>query len=992
MSAASTGRAQRIEAVRRQGRLNGIDYVEVETLPDGRPVLQVFLVGRLPARPARWLDEHNIRIAAEDGAPSLHAIAVWFRDARDDERDDQILIELDRPGGDWAYTLELVGTAANPLRDIDPELSSAPFRVIADVASSDTDCRPTTFAAAQELPAPDLDYLAKDYDGFRRVLLDRLSATMPDWRERHGADLFVTLVEVLAYHADHLSYAQDAVATEAYLDTARLRTSVRRHARLIDYRMHDGCNARAWLTVEVEGNPSVPIDQLQFLTRPPGVTEAGAVLLESDMEGADRTTYEIFEPLPERGWEEFAPPDILRPRRLAKRMLHEKSPAMEMLRDLLDEAAHARMTAARRRHTSELVEIELRFLRALLDNPELGHDDPGPHPAHGPARRRRNRCTIQQLFPEELAQPARYRFRQAHNSIPFHPWHGLVCCLPAGTTSATLRDTWSSRKRRGRALDRLAVGDVLILEELVDPSTGSASDADPLHRHPVRLTHVRRDVDPVGDIPVVEIRWADEDALPFTLTICTVGPPPSCEALDGLAVARGNVVLVDHGETVRRQQQPRLRDGARTFLTVPFEAPDDLVPAGDIEWCCADVDHADEQPVDSGRYAPRLAQRLLVFAAPIAAPARPASEILVQDPRAARAQVALFSPVMRRLPWMDVLIREVEDDQAPPGDGGPAGEKAFLYERWSPRRDLLASDADDRHFVVEVEDDGRARIRFGDGSLGARPVPDTRYLAWYRVGGGLRGNVGRDSIRHVLCRGSVDGGQVTGVRNPMEARGGTAPEPVADVRLHAPYEIRTRLARAVTGGDYAALALREFSTRIQRAAAELAPTADNRTVVRLFIDPVGTTADDADLRARIANRLRPFVRIGHRLEVRQAEYVPIDLTLRVRPSPRYRWGAVVGALRHRFGDGIGPDGERGFFHPDRITFGQPVVVSAIVAAALGVPGVASVEVVNLTDHAAPPGVPLDEVFRVGQPWRIARLDNDPFRPANGVLTIEEGRA
>ena len=54
------------------------------------------------------------------------------------------------------------------------------------------------------------------------------------------------MVETLAYVADHLSYRQDAIATEAYLDTARRRVSMRRHAKLVDYAMHDGCNARVW--------------------------------------------------------------------------------------------------------------------------------------------------------------------------------------------------------------------------------------------------------------------------------------------------------------------------------------------------------------------------------------------------------------------------------------------------------------------------------------------------------------------------------------------------------------------------------------------------------------------------------------------------------------------------------------------------------------------------------------------------------------------------
>ncbi len=73
----------------------------------------------------------------------------------------------------------------------------------------------------RSLKGPEIDYLAKDYASFRQLALDRLSLIMPDWRERHAPDLGVALVEVLAYVGDHLSYYQDAVATEAYLQTAR---------------------------------------------------------------------------------------------------------------------------------------------------------------------------------------------------------------------------------------------------------------------------------------------------------------------------------------------------------------------------------------------------------------------------------------------------------------------------------------------------------------------------------------------------------------------------------------------------------------------------------------------------------------------------------------------------------------------------------------------------------------------------------------------------
>ena len=59
------------------------------------------------------------------------------------------------------------------------------------------------------------------------------------------------MIEMLAYAADHLSYQQDAVSTEAYLGTARSRISLRRHARLVDYPISEGCNARTLVCVTV---------------------------------------------------------------------------------------------------------------------------------------------------------------------------------------------------------------------------------------------------------------------------------------------------------------------------------------------------------------------------------------------------------------------------------------------------------------------------------------------------------------------------------------------------------------------------------------------------------------------------------------------------------------------------------------------------------------------------------------------------------------------
>ena len=104
-----------------------------------------------------------------------------------------------------------------------------------------------------------MSYIYRDYAGLRQLMLDRLAVTMPDWTEQHEPDIWITLIELLAYIGDDLSYYEDAVATEAYLQTARNRVSVRRHARLVGYRLHEGCNARAWVCVDVTSPVTLPL-------------------------------------------------------------------------------------------------------------------------------------------------------------------------------------------------------------------------------------------------------------------------------------------------------------------------------------------------------------------------------------------------------------------------------------------------------------------------------------------------------------------------------------------------------------------------------------------------------------------------------------------------------------------------------------------------------------------------------------------------------------
>src|SRR5262245_21357266 len=291
--------------------LNGIDYVEVldRDAPSGIPRQQTLLVRCLKAVPK--LNPENIRItggvriravkaqwvASADAVPEVSEQA--FFSAMEDP-DKLLVIRTDSSGDFSRYTLRLVKSASDPLPfpGFDVPMASAEFSFKVECAS-DFDCSATAQCPAPESESPDIDYLAKDYTSFRRLILDRISQLVPGWRERSAADLIVTLSELLAHVGDHLSYQQDAIATEAYVGTARSRVSLRRHALLVDYRIGEGSNARAWVVVQVGAAADGRVleqDETVFLTR---VDDASPVLTSGSPELDEMLprSPEWFEPL-----------------------------------------------------------------------------------------------------------------------------------------------------------------------------------------------------------------------------------------------------------------------------------------------------------------------------------------------------------------------------------------------------------------------------------------------------------------------------------------------------------------------------------------------------------------------------------------------------------------------------------------------------------------------------------------------------------------------
>ena len=118
---------------------------------------------------------------------------------------------------------------------------------------------------------PVVDYVTKDYEGFRQGMLNQIPLLLPNWTDRSESDFGVVLVELFAYVADILSYYQDRVANEAYLPSATQRRSVVELLRLIDYRIDPGLAASAWIHLDASADVTVTGSALPYRLKTAGV-------------------------------------------------------------------------------------------------------------------------------------------------------------------------------------------------------------------------------------------------------------------------------------------------------------------------------------------------------------------------------------------------------------------------------------------------------------------------------------------------------------------------------------------------------------------------------------------------------------------------------------------------------------------------------------------------------------------------------------------------
>ncbi|MGB3243251.1 MAG: hypothetical protein WBB25_01850 [Sulfitobacter sp.] len=844
--------------------LNGLDFVEFRR-DLSAPVGQQFRLEAHFLKPPPVLTAGDAYLLG-----GVRVVGLRVLDIQPSADPLQLDVFVDREGDFSTYVIGF----DHP--DLDPERSEARFGFKAG-CPSDFDCRQIDVCGPDPLEAPDLDYLAKDYQSFRRLFLDLIAVRNPDWQERLPADFSIALVEMLAYVGDYLSYLQDAgPGTESFFETCLHRVSMQRHARLIDYPMHDGRNAATFVQFDLDPAPDAVLRVV------PGGT------------------------------------------RLCTRITQALTGAVSAPGAVLPASAD-------------------------FDN------DPALAGA-----------TV-------FETTALITSAADHNLLFLHTFGDRDCCLAKGARQAWLYGLDGNQIYRPAFSD----GDYLLLEEIRSPVTGSNADADPAQRTVVRIQGVPQDgEDPVytdqltagefmprlnpadNAMPLQRVTWQIEDAL--SRNFCLSSETALAGQITNVTVVRGNVAPADHGRMVRREALELVQGTGRWPLDMlELEDRELTRHAGAYDFAVS----ADGRPV-AGRYDLQTGPRSAVPA---------------------------------------IYLRSVQS----------GGARRF----WTPVPHLGDSGVYDRHFVAETEGDGHTTLRFGDDVHGRVPRNIEGVTAFYRVGSGRSGNLSAGALAHAVEPDlafwadpgapvgpvSLDPGdpnaavafaEIARVRQPLAAVGGTDMETIKAVRALGPEEIKAIQFRAVTPQDWQEMALRHPGVAAAKARfrwvgswhcvfVAIHPT-DILDLERL---PGGGVRLSDEFAAEMHAYLRRFKLAGVDLAVRAAQYVPLEIDIRICVMNGHHRGQVLQAVALVLSDRVLADGAKGFFYLPDLGFGEDIHLSRLYAVLEAIDGVESAEVTLFKRYWA---VANDELERgriaLGE-FEIARLDNNPNFPENGVLRL-----
>jgi len=1070
--------------------LNGIDYLEVldGEAPAGSPPQQTLLVYCLKPVPTT-LTPANVLIEGGESitgitalwiipastpppSPPYPATAAEFAYFNGLANAANILVVRTSVYGDFSpYTLRLVDNAAAASKDafdvtealsgFDPQLAEITFSFKIE-CGPDFDCAPPAADCPPELPAPPpINYLAKDYGSFRTILLDRLNQLVPSWGATSEADMGILLAELIAYVGDQLSYQQDAIATEAYLLTARSRISLRRHALLVDYHVHDGCNARAWVHLHVTAQVFLDRTVTRFYTYAPAMPSTLNVGGGNE-EAALIAGVVVFEPMqnaalyPEHNQMSFytwGDSNCCLPQGATEATLLGSYPDLQTGDVLIFEEVMGPQTGvaadADLRHR-----CAVRLTRVVTQN---GQGQPLVDPLFEAGTGAPITSTAQ------LPTPVTEIQWSSDDALPFP-----VCLSSKFLNSSGDEVTLTNVSivlgnvvlaDQGLSMSGVALGTVPAPTLFVPPNPAAdrchPSAPIPLpvrYRPQVQDSPVTQVVPlPLAGSPVTPnaiplvangfvslsdtngftclmvqadapLSWPQYFGVavqpgvnPNTFDLSVVFDPPGgpagmsgpvvLESFLGLSLnsADPNYAITQLNSLSRLLRVPSSYTPPATTPTSFPTAPTMLPNTGTI-----DLDDITSTPyltlqstnplswpplfsvlAQGEQQNPSVFNLLVLYTPASGGVGIQTPAIVEQFNNVSLANVAVTFSLGSDL----VTVRSFDEEPNPSlsaydlmnYDANQAvpvmtltGLLNGVSTTWTAAPDLLADSPTDTNFVVEVESDGTALLRFGDNTNGLSPLTGTSFTAFYRIGNGTAGNVGASSLTHLAADPRIQS-----CTNPIATSGGTDPETNAQIQRRAPQAFMTQ-ERAITMADY--VTVTEQNSQIEDAAATLRWTGSWYTVF-IAAEPQGGGNLTKALCKSLTQYVNRYRLAGQDIQLESPQYVALEISLTICVDPDYFALDVEKSLLQVLGSDVLPNGQTALFAQKNFILGQTVYLSPIYAAARSVAGVQTVAATVFQ----PQGVKTNSFLNNGAiplgPFQVARMANDPSLPGNGQLTL-----
>lgn len=122
---------------------------------------------------------------------------------------------------------------------------------------------------------PVIDYTNVDYDGFKKMMIEGLKDTMPEYTDTSETDPGIIIIELLARGLDIINHYQNVQANECYLSTAERRENVNTWCDMLGYipkvptpAIHTEVIAISDLNTQIEKFTSVQTKAADSITQP----------------------------------------------------------------------------------------------------------------------------------------------------------------------------------------------------------------------------------------------------------------------------------------------------------------------------------------------------------------------------------------------------------------------------------------------------------------------------------------------------------------------------------------------------------------------------------------------------------------------------------------------------------------------------------------------------------------------------------------------------